>query len=90
MPQRPRERTEVVGDIRDTYRLRIVRGSQLIHERSIVLDPGLMRAQTVTGTLTRSGSFAGIVLDPPLDLLRLEARWDGMQGGHRPRTDVLE
>jgi hypothetical protein len=90
MPQRPQDRIEVAGDIRDTYILRIVRGSQLIHERPIVLDPGLKKAQTVTGTLTRSSSFAGIVLDPPLDLLRLEARWDGMQGGHRPRTDVLD
>ena len=72
-------------DIRSNYRLRVVRGPQLLHERTIVLDGGVGGTRTVTDPVrtVRPGAIT-VTLDPPLDLLRLEARWDGLQGGHRP------
>ena len=76
------------GDIRSNYWLEITRGSEVLHERRIVLDPGIKRRRKVTATVqkTRPGQIIAI-LDPPLDLLRLEARFDGVQPGHQPQGD---
>jgi hypothetical protein len=80
--------SEVSGDVRSSYRLRIVHNGAVLHERTIVLDPGVGRTRTVTGTLHRiDDSSVRITLDPPLDLLRLEGRWDGLSGGHEEQEE---